>query len=336
MGDQDMIEIENLQKITNQRTAVDISALGVSAGEIVALIGPVGSGKSELLEMLIGQALPSAGSIRVAGLDPVTDRNQFSRRVGVLFAEDSLYQQRSPLGNLQFHAKLYGLPRSKAQEVLERVGLADHGKAKMDKLATGLSRRLAFGRAILHDPAVLILVDPFARCDEASINLLSDLMQTLAESKVAILVLADDSTLFEPICDVIYVLNEGRIVGKTLPGEEQEAHFPFKIPVKLEGRVALVNPSDIYYADADAGRADLHTTNGETLPTQFTLSDLEVRLARSGFFRAHRGYLVNLQHVKEVIPFTRNSFSLRLDDADGTLIPLSKSAAGDLRDLLDY
>lgn len=331
-----MIEIKNLQKITNQRTAVDISALKVSSGEVVALIGPVGSGQSELVELLTGQARPSAGTVRVSGLDPVADRDQYLRRVGVLFAEDGLYQQRSPLGNLHFHAKLYGLTRSKAQEVLERVGLADHGKAKMDKLPSGLSRRLAFGRAILHDPEALILVDPFARCDEASINVLSDLVRTLAEDNVAILVLADDSTLLEPISDVIHILNEGRIVETIRPGEEQEARFPFKIPVKLEGRVALVNPSDIYYADAERGRADLHTTNGETFPTQFTLSELEGRLARSGFFRAHRGYLVNLQHVTEVIPFTRNSFSLRLDDPESTLIPLSKTAAGELKDLLGY
>jgi ABC-2 type transport system ATP-binding protein len=228
------------------------------------------------------------------------------------------------------------LPRSKAQQVLERVGLADHGKAKTDKLPSGLSRRLAFGRAILHDPEALILVDPFVRCDEASINVLSNLVRTLAEGNVAILVLADDSTLLEPISDVIHVLNKGRIVETSRPGEQQEERFPFRIPVKLEGRVALVNPSDIYYADADEGRADLHTTNGDTLPTQFTLSDLEGRLARSGFFRAHRGYLVNLQHVTEVIPFTRNSFSLRLDDPESTLIPLSKTAAGELKDLLGY
>jgi len=306
-----MIEIKNLQKIIDQRTVVDISDLTVQAGEVVTLIGPVGSGKSELVEMLTGQARPSAGSVRVAGADPIAERDQFSRRVGVLFAEDGLYQQRSPLGNLQFHARLHGLPKSKAQDVLERVGLADHGKARMDKLTTGLSRRLAFGRAILHDPNTIILVDPFARCDEPSINLLSGLIRSLAESKVAILTLADDSTLFEPISDVIHTLTEGRIVG-------------------------TVNPSDIYFADAEEGRADLHTTDGETLPTQFTLSDLEGRLARSGFFRAHRGYLVNLQHVTEVIPFTRNSFSLRLGDPESTLIPLSKTAASELKDLLDY
>jgi ABC-2 type transport system ATP-binding protein len=99
--------------------------------------------------------------------------------------------------------------------------------------------------------------------------------------------------------------------------------------------VALVNLADIFFADAKEGRTFLQTLEGR-LPTQFTLAELENRLARRGFFRAHRSYLVNLQHVKEVIPFTRNSFSLRLDDQEGTLIPLSKTAAGELRDLLGY
>jgi len=83
------------------------------------------------------------------------------------------------------------------------------------------------------------------------------------------------------------------------------------------------------------GQACLHTPDA-SLPTHFTLNELEERLSRSGFFRAHRAYLVNLQHVKEVIPYTRNSFSLRLDDSASTVIPLSKSAAGELRDLLGY
>jgi ABC-2 type transport system ATP-binding protein len=107
------------------------------------------------------------------------------------------------------------------------------------------------------------------------------------------------------------------------------------IPAKLEGKVALVNPVDIMYVFAQDDRAYLQTTE-DRFPTQFTLSELEKRLSRSGFFRAHRGYLVNLQHVKEVIPYTRDSFSLRLKDEAGTEIPLSKSAARELRELLGY
>jgi ABC-2 type transport system ATP-binding protein len=109
-----------------------------------------------------------------------------------------------------------------------------------------------------------------------------------------------------------------------------------KIPVKNEGSVALVNPSDVLFATAEEGKATIQTVHDEALSTQFTLSELEARLVQRGFFRAHRSYLVNLQHVTEVIPFTRDSYSLRLDDAQGTLIPLSKTAAGELRELLGY
>ena len=96
-----------------------------------------------------------------------------------------------------------------------------------------------------------------------------------------------------------------------------------------------LNPGDILYAEAAQGRTVLITKDSQ-LSSQFTLNELEERLKRSGFFRAHRSYLVNLQHVQDVIPYSRNSFSLRLSDPDNTKIPLSKNAEVELRDLLNY
>jgi ABC-2 type transport system ATP-binding protein len=87
--------------------------------------------------------------------------------------------------------------------------------------------------------------------------------------------------------------------------------------------------------EAFEGKTMLQTFE-EKLPTQFTLNELEDRLKPSGFFRAHRSFLVNLQHVQEVIPYSRNSYSLRLNDAKGTEIPLSKSSAAELKALLGY
>jgi ABC-2 type transport system ATP-binding protein len=330
-----MIELKNLQKVIEQNTVVDIPELTIESGGIIALVGPTRSGKGTLLSILIGQTRPTLGSARLDGIDPAAEKSIFSKKVGVLFFDDSLYESRSPKSNLIFHCRLRGLPKSRAVEILSKVGLADHANAKLDKLSSGLARRLAFGRTILHEPIILLLVDPFARCDEASIALLSKLIREQADGGAAVLILAEDITHLTGLSDSIHMLNNGRIVETITPDEQAESQFPFKIPVRLEGRVALINPSDILYADAEEGRAYLHTLEGK-LPTQFNLSELEQRLARSGFFRAHRGYLVNLQHVTEVIPFTRNSFSLRLDDDEGTLIPLSKTAAGELRDLLDY
>ncbi len=330
-----MIELKELQKVIGENTVLDIPSLAIQDGEIAALVGPAGSGKDVLLNLLLGQTRPSMGTVRLAGVDPFHEKSQLSRHVGVLFAEDSVYKNLTSLANLEFQCKLYGLPKSRATEILDQVGLADHSRTKLGKMSTSLLRRLAFARAILHSPQVLLLEEPFARCDEATISLLSNMIRQQASLERAVLLIATDVSPNETFFDSIYLLNKGRIVESRNPDEERQANMPFKIPVRLDEKVVLFNPADILYADAAEGRAFIVTPDGR-LPTQYTLSELEQRLVRSGFFRAHRSYLVNLQHVKEVIPYTRNSFTLRLNNKENTEIPLSKSAAGELKDLLDY
>jgi ABC-2 type transport system ATP-binding protein len=328
-----MIEIQHLQKIVGQDVALDIPELRVEPGEIAAVVGPTDSGVDTLFELLLGRYLPSAGTIRLAGVDRA-DRSSLSRKVGIVFLEDALYKRQSSLANLALHSRLFGLGRSRAVEVLAQIGMADQAGAGVERLPSGLQRRLAFGRAILHKPEVLLLFDPFARCDEATIALLSSLMRQLAAQGTAILILANEPGRLTQVCDAVYALNRGRLEAQESGTAASQAQ-PFKIPVRSEDKVILMNPADIIFAEAEGGHASLQTAEGR-LPTQFTLAELEQRLSRSGFFRAHRAYLVNLQHVKEVIPYTRNSFSLRLDDAAGTEIPLSKSAAAELRALLGY
>jgi ABC-2 type transport system ATP-binding protein len=331
-----MIEIRDLQKVSPGNATIDIPALAVGKGEIAALVGPAGSGKIQLFDLLAGRVQPTAGTIHIAGYNPYQDQGELSRAAGFLFAENAVYQHISPLANLEFHCQLYGLPKSRAAEVLALVGLGDQANSKPDQLSSSLLRRLGFGRVILHSPQVLLLLEPFIRCDGTTIRLLSNLMRAQAEGGKALLIIATEHSNLDSLCNVVYFLNQGRLAKTVHPQEEREASLPFKIPAKLEDKkVVLVNPVEILYAYASEGRAYLVTNEGH-LPTQFTLSEIEERLSRSGFFRAHRAYLVNLQHVKEVIPFTRNSFSLRLTDPENTEIPLSKSAAGELSDLLGY
>jgi len=336
-----MIEIRKLRKQVGGRLALEVESLTVEAGEIVAVTGPAESGREILFDLLTGRTRPSAGTVRLAGLDPLSENDAFSRKVGVLFQEDGLYKHQSLLANLSLHSQLYGLPRLRAEQVLALVGLADQANAWPEKLPPGLQRRLAFGRAILHSPQVLLLFDPFTRCDQPSIDLLSSLIRGLVESgedqsaRTAVLILAEGSTHLAHLCDHLYTLNQGQLAEQEAAEKDTSATMPFKIPVRGQDKVILVNPADVLFVEAVSGQACLHTVDA-SLPTQFTLNELEERLSRSGFFRAHRSFLVNLQHVKEVIPYTRNSFSLRLDDSAKTVIPLSKTAAGELRDLLGY
>jgi ABC-2 type transport system ATP-binding protein len=330
-----MIVFENLQKVINHATVLDIESLKVEAGETVALVGPVDSGIEPLLEIIIGQTNPTAGRVTINGIEPYMDRDWFSRKVGVLFPENNLYTRMTAEDNLNFYGRLHRTPKDRVGDVMRQVGLADHTRVRTEELPTGLARRLAFGRAILHNPPVLILAEPFAKCDEGSVTLLSGLMRQVASDGTAILILGEDDENLDAVCDTIYRLEKGQIVDSYRPSEARYSDMPFMIPAKQEGKVDLVDPADIYYVMAQDDRTYLQTIEGQ-LPTQFTLAELEKRLVRSGFFRAHRGYLVNLQHVKEVIPFTRDSYTLRLKDQDGTQIPLSKSAARELRELLGY
>ncbi|HSR48542.1 MAG TPA: LytTR family transcriptional regulator DNA-binding domain-containing protein [Anaerolineales bacterium] len=328
-----MIELRDLQKVVEQRTVIDIPRYDVSPGEIRALVGPAGSGKGQLLDLLVGRSQPSKGTVRVGGVDPRADRAAFAERVGILFADDGLYSHATAFENLRFFCRLHGLPAGRADEVLGRIGLADQPRSKPGDLTGGLRRRLAFGRALLHAPSTLLLIEPFARCDGSTIALLGRLVREEAERGVALLTLASEGANLDSLCDSVASLQEGRIIEDQRVGAE--ASQAFKIPVRTEGSVILVNPADIFCVEADEGRASLVTTEGP-MPTHFTMAELEARLAGRGFFRAHRSYLVNLQHVREVIPFTRNSYSLRLNDPSGTLIPLSRTAAAQLRDLLGY
>ena len=204
-----------------------------------------------------------------------------------------------------------------------------------EKLSLNLSRRLALGRAILNNPRVLLLADPFVGCEQVSITLISQVVRSQVEAGAAALIFAQDTAGLETLCDKVYRLDQGRIVEIYAPRVEQQRNRPFMIPARSNDKIILVEPSEILYAFAQDDRTYLQTAD-ECLLTQFTLADLEKRLSRSGFFRAHRAYLVNLQQVKEVIPYTRDSFSLRLKDAARTEIPLSKSSERELRELLEY
>ena len=330
-----MIELAGIQKLDDRGITLQIDSLKVRRGEIVALVGGVDSGRDTLFRLLLGQTRPTMGTVKVAGVDPHSQKALFSRKVGVLFPDDNLYDRKSSRANLSFYAKLHGLPMERVNEVLTQVGLSDHAEFRAEKLSPSLARRLAFGRAILHQPEVLLLVEPFNRCDSVSIIMISRMVRQSADEGTTVLILSDDTSHLASLCDVLYRLEQGRIVERFNPNEERQAEMPFKIPVRLEGKVVLVNPADILYAVAEEDKTYLQTIESR-LPIQFTLSELEERLARSGFFRAHRGYLVNLQHVKEVIQFTRNSYNLRLDDPAQTEIPLSKTAAGELSALLGY
>ena len=331
-----MITLKNIQKVIDNRILLDLGDIQIKPGQIAAFVGPEDSGKDLLLTLLLGRARPTLGKLRIMDIDPAADKNIYRQMAGILFEEDGLYERQSLIEYLQFFCQIHGANSSRAYEVLELIGLGDQAQVKIKKLNSGMKRRLAFGRLLLQDAKVYLMCEPFARCDQASISMLSGLIQQKAKEGAAFLLLNSDTSYLMEICDLIYTLANGRIINTWKKDAEQSnAVLPFKIPVRMEGRVILLNPADILFAEAEDGKVFINTLESR-LAAQFTLNELENRLRHSGFFRAHRAYLVNLQHVNEVIPYTRDSYSLRLGNAGSMEIPLSKTSAAELKEILGY
>lgn len=128
---------------------------------------------------------------------------------------------------------------------------------------------------------------------------------------------------------------DGKMVALPVEASQPERLISYKVPGRKEDRIMLFDPGAILYATSREGKTFLRTVNEEAT-TNLTLQELENRLVGRGFFKAHRAYLVNLQHIRAVIQYTRNSYTLLLSDEQETMIPLSKQSEKELQELLGY
>jgi len=139
------------QRFGRQLVLLDID-LQVAAGERVALLGDNGAGKTTLLRLLATVARPAAGELRLLGLDAVRQRSALRSRLGWLAHEPGLYPALSARENLEFFCTLHGLPRGRAVECLEQLGLTDDALRPAAELSRDRRQRLALARTLLHDP----------------------------------------------------------------------------------------------------------------------------------------------------------------------------------------
>jgi ABC-2 type transport system ATP-binding protein len=335
-----MLEVRQLEKVVENRSVLSIDQLEINSGEVVALIGPAHSGKSTLIRLLSGAVLPSGGTIILDG-ESVTMSHTAHKHIGTLFEEDLLYERHSAQRNLDFYCQLHNLPKSRSSEMLKQVGLSDQAQKPVSKLAANAQRRLAFIRVVMGQHALLLLDQPTLRTDLDTQALFARLISAAAAEGATILVADEDLSWASKCCTRVIELEDGRITNRysletgTIGALVPERLIPFKVPARKDDRIMLFDPGDILYATSRDGKTYLRTPTEEAT-TNLTLQELESRLNGRGFFKAHRAYLVNLQHIKAVIQFTRNSYSLQLSDTQETIIPLSKQSEKELQDLLGY
>ncbi len=334
-----MLQVRRLEKTIEHRTVLSIEQLDVAPGEVLGIIGPVGCGKSLLIRLLSGIVVPSGGSVVFDGQD-MHRTPALRARMGLLFEEDLLYERFSAQSNLETYCQLQGLPGSRAKEALALVGLSDQTKTSANKLQSAAQRRLAFARALLAEPALLLLDQPVLRTDLDTQALFTRLITQTASAGAVVVLTDEDLTWAGKCCTHIMELEDGRVANsyqlEGVPGPAApERLIPYKVPARKDDRIVLYDPGDLLYATSRDGKTILRTASEEAT-TNLTLQELETRLAGRGFFKAHRAYLVNLQHIKAVVQYTRNSYTLQLDDKQETLVPLSKQSEKELQELLGY
>ncbi|MDQ2906486.1 MAG: ABC transporter ATP-binding protein [Chloroflexota bacterium] len=219
-----MIEARDLRRTFGTKEAVTGISFSVRRGEIFGLLGPNGAGKTTTIRMLTGQIDPSGGNASVAGCDVVRERARLKECIGVVFEAQNLYERLSAHQNLQFSCWLYGLPASRADEVLSLVGLRDRAKDKVSKYSNGMKQRLMIARALLHRPPMLFLDEPSRGLDLIATRAIHQVIQQLRTEGVTILLTTHLMDEADQLCQYVGFIVNGRLVANDTPRNLKLAH----------------------------------------------------------------------------------------------------------------
>ena len=195
------------------RRAVDGVDLELHDGECLALFGPNGAGKTTLLRMLAGLLKPTAGSASVAGVR-LPGGAEARSAVGLISHQSMLYAALSARENVEFTARLYGLadPRGSADSALRRMRIADRASAPVRSLSRGLQQRVSIARAIVHEPRVVLLDEPYTGLDESGAAALTAALQSLMARGAALVLVTHNLGEGLALATHAAVMRRGRLV----------------------------------------------------------------------------------------------------------------------------
>lgn len=196
--------------------AISAVTLGVEAGEIVGLLGANGAGKTTLLRLVVGLLQPLRGSIRIGGLSLPQERKQVGRLLGYMPDRSLLYPRLSGLENLNRFATLWQVPaaeaKARSEALLRAANLWDARDRWVESYSKGMRQQLSYCVAVIHEPKVLVLDEPFDGLDIGAALALRDWLQTRARAGGAILVSSHLADALDAIAHRVAVLESGRVV----------------------------------------------------------------------------------------------------------------------------
>lgn len=219
---QPVLACRGASRMYGDRLALDDVSLTVDAGQILAVLGPNGAGKSTLVRLCAGLIGLTSGSVSVLGLDVGTEADQVRRHVGLVTGDAGFYDGMSVQAYLTFFARSYGMDRAAAArrvgEVLEQVRLPDRATSKVGALSQGLRQRVSLARALVHEPALLLLDEATNGLDpEASAQLRAEIAQ-LRSSARAIVLCTHLLHEADALADRVVILQDGRAIADETPG----------------------------------------------------------------------------------------------------------------------
>lgn len=211
-----LIFAQNLTKAYGLTFALRKLDLSVGRGEFIALLGPNGSGKSTLLRLLTGLSRPTAGKLTIGGWEIPREAESMRSQLGVVSHKPLLYDTLTARENMQFFAKMYAIPPSDAEtrinSLLNRVGLQRRSHDLVRTYSRGMQQRLSIARALLHNPDILLLDEPYTGLDRDGSTLLDTIVQEAHEQKRTILMSTHELERAALLATRVIILARGALV----------------------------------------------------------------------------------------------------------------------------
>jgi len=216
-----LLGLDQVSRRFGSRTVVDQVTLSVRPGELHLLVGPNGSGKSTIARLGVGLLRPHRGTARVAGADPRASESA-RRLIGYAGHESQLYEDLTPVENLQFAARLHGLPDvdQAVSAVLDRLGVAGERETPVRRLSRGYLQRVALCRSLIHRPALLVWDEPLTGLDQASLDRVVGLVESVLAGGVAVVLVSHDLAELWRLSGQVHLVEQGKIRFSTSTATE--------------------------------------------------------------------------------------------------------------------
>ncbi len=230
-----LLEFDGLSRRFGTVTALDNLSFSVPSGHVVGFLGPNGAGKTTTMRAIFGLTDLDAGSVRWKGM-PVGPTER--RRFGYMPEERGLYPNMLVGEQVDYLGRLHGMDATAAAAAttrwLERLGVADRAKSKVEALSHGNQQRIQLVAALVHDPEVLVLDEPLAGLDPAGVDAISEVLVEQAHSGRCVLFSSHQLDLVEGLCESVVIIDHGRLVASGTV-DELATRGPRRLVVRVEG-----------------------------------------------------------------------------------------------------